>query len=212
MKKRKKIFLAIIVFAVLGIGLLLYLWFGYYKISLKDIEINYYPDVPITETERDAVNQHKAAMSSMYEMWDIPKRENGEYGHYFDVVYRFNVERFSDKNDYIIDKILDFSELESMENIFFAQDNGYLNSYVFRDDGNGREAVTYVSLVGYSSDKTEEELTEIVKKVKIKFIIQDKNGQIQEKMANISGAGVNYCNRRDQDSVGLVREQIDFCS
>lgn len=183
MKKKKKTVILVIIIACVLLGLCYYFIFSY-RISSKNSTLFTYPTLNITQDTVDKINSGELLNGSTYfnDMWKIPTRNDENYGNLIELLFRFDVKRYTKVNDYVIDKIVSFDELGE-ENIFFAMSTGGSASSesVFKYNGGGLTASTYVSLWGCTYNKSEEEIIDLGKKIKITFLIQHPNGKIERK-------------------------------
>ena len=120
-------------------------------------------------------------------MWSLKKLTDSNYGNLFRVVYKVDLKRHNLFNDYYASAQVDFSNLSDDEKIFFRKVKDDTSMYLFEhnESDDKSKASVYVGLSGATYGKTIEELEEIIRKVKITLILQDKNGKIIQKTVSI---------------------------
>lgn len=186
--KHKKIVIPIVI--LLAVFLVVYYLIFSYKIVLKNSTLLTYPTISITQDTVNKINSGELLEGSTYfnDMWKIPDRNDEDYGNLVELLYRFEIKRYLKVNDYVIGKTVDFEGLGD-DNIFFALSAGGIEQNsepIFASNGSDLTAYTYVSLWGCTYGKSEEEIAELGKKIKIAFLVQHPNGKIDKKIISPS--------------------------
>ncbi len=208
MMKNKKVLLAIAAGIVLSFAIGYYLLFSS-TIALDHVTVQTYPQIRISQKEIDKINETDQLAdedgSWFADIWEIRKIGNNGYGNIFELDFHYIVKRHSKWNDYSVEAVMDDSQLSDEEKIFFSVASGghFSGENFFKGE---LSKPTYVSLMGCTYDKTEEEIKEIARKIKIKFLIQHKNGRVEEKTIGIGNIGISYEEVDDEDDVDNCKD------
>ncbi len=199
MKFKKGIFLFVIGFVVCAACM----WFLFsVHIKMDKVTLLMYPSVKLSEDEVAAINSSDLVDTSSYfnDVWEIRKLNQKDYGTFFELDYHFDLTKYIKWNDYIVEAMVDDSDLEDAEKVFFAESTGGLHDqYIFEGNGNENKAVFYISMMGNSYQYDEAQLLDIVKKLKIKLWIQDKNGRISQKKVNVNNSMIDVEEASEHD-------------
>jgi hypothetical protein len=187
MKIKKKHLITILVVLIL-ISSICYYVFTSLNMKMEDGDLLMYSSIELSDENVSQINNSDLVDDISYfdDVWEIEDLNNNDYGNLFELDYHMNLKRFFKSNDYIVECTVDYSGLSDSEKIFFAESTGGIhNQYVFQRNGDTNTAPFYVSFVGCSYGKSEEEIIDISKKLNITLLIQDKNGRIKEKKLNL---------------------------
>lgn len=186
--KKKKILIPIIIIGVIAVFIFGYLFFTSLKVTNDTITLTNYTSIPITDKEVDLINAKNTSVSDICEMWSLKKLPDSNYGNLFRVVYKVDLKRHNFFNDYYASAQVDFSNLSDNEKVFFEKVKDDTSMYLFEHNESDDKSVAsvYVGLSGATYGKSVEELDDIIRKVKIKIILQNKNGKIIEKSVSIT--------------------------
>lgn len=208
--KNKKILIPIFIIGVIAIFILGYLFFTSLRVTNDSIFLTNYTSIPITDKEVDLINAKNIGVADICEMWSLKKLSNSNYGNYFRVVYKVDFKRHNTFNDYYVSTHIDFSDLSDDEKIFFERVKDDTSLYLFEQSESDDKfnASTYIDLAGATYGKTIEELSEIIRKVKITIILQDKNGKIMEKPVSITNDEIIQ-EREDKDDAIFQKETLE---
>lgn len=201
MSKKTRNLMCVILAVIFALGVGCYIIIFTYKLYEKNMSLITYPTIQITQEVVDKINSGEILKDSseFNDMWKVPSAKNGEYGELVEVVYRFNIKRHVKFNDYIVEKTVDFSQLDSDNNIFFAKSTGLSGEKVFACSGDELTAPTYVALWGCTYGKTEKEIEEIAEKIKIVFFIQHPNGKVDKKQMGVNDIEVKVSKADEND-------------
>ena len=208
--KKKKFFIPIIIIGAIAILIFGYLFFTSLGVTNDTITLTKYPSIPITDTEIDLINTKKISIADNSEMWNLRKLTNPNYGNLFRVVYKVDLKRHNFFNDYYASAQVDFSNLSDNEKIFFRKVKDDTSMYLFEHNESDDKSIAsvYVGLSGATYGKSVEELDDIIRKVKINIILQDKNGKIIEKSVSITDDEIIQ-EKEDKGDVVLQREFLE---
>lgn len=206
--KKKKFFIPIIIIGVIAVFIFGYLFFTSLKVSNDTITLTNYTSIPITDKEVDLINAKNTSVSDICEMWNLRKLTNLNYGNLFNVVYKIDLKRHNFFNDYYASAQVDFSNLSDNEKIFFRKVKDDTSMYLFEHNESDDKSIAsvYVGLSGATYGKSVEELDDIIRKVKINIILQDKNGKIIEKSVSITDDEII----QEKEDKGDVINQREF--
>lgn len=180
--KRRKIIIPVILVILILISIVGYKFFTTLKTVNERIEVRNFTSIPITEKEIKLINSKELSCAEYCELWELTEIPGESYGNLFEVIYYVKIERYNPLNDYYIASESDFSALTDEEQVFFSEVMSDTSSYAFETTDEGQNiAYCNVMLSGVTYNMSKEELEDIIRKVKIKLIIQDKNGRIFEK-------------------------------
>lgn len=118
--------------------------------------------------------------------------KNGEYGYPFSCSYHFSWNRLLPIKNYKVAYSFDFSELSADEQIFFASFTDTLFDETFPEAEGVWKAQTGITLYGCSYQFSEEELENIMKKVKINAFLESEDGTVKKKIINLEHSEIEY--------------------
>ncbi len=205
-KRKMVLAMTVLLLAIIMIGAYIILFT--YRISFQNAELVTYPDFQITQETVDVINDKNLLDDSgiFNDIWEIEQEPEGNYGELFEIILRYNVRRYVKRNDYVIEKSVDFSGLSKEEKIFFAKSTGLPGDKVFASTGDERNAPTYIDLWGYTGGKSVEEIEKIISKLKIVFIVQHENGKIEKKTVDVEDINIEQreADVNDMDTVNHI--------
>lgn len=207
--KKKMVIIPIIIIVAIVFIILGVLFFTSIKVTNTSISMINYTSIPITENEINLINSKNLNCADYCDLWQLRKISKSDYGNMFEVFYEINLKRYNPLNDYHVTEQIDFSDLTEDEKVFFLKVNGDVDSFVFEEeyDENSLTATNYVYLTGITYGKNINELEEIIRKVKIKLILQDKNGKIIERQVALTDNAILQQKESDAD-IDAARETL----
>ena len=208
--KKKKFLIPIIIIVIIAAIIAAYLFFTSLRVTNDSITLTNYTSIPITDTEIDLINAKRISIADNSEMWSLKKLTDSNYGNLFRVVYKVDLKRHNLFNDYYASAQVDFSNLSDDEKIFFRKVKDDTSMYLFEhnESDDKSKASVYVGLSGATYGKTIEELEEIIRKVKITLILQDKNGKIIQKTVSITDDDIIQ-EKPTKDDISFERETLE---
>lgn len=211
MLKKRKIITVLIMILLFAFLCIIY-FVNSFNVNLKGGKLLIYSSIKLSQEDIFHINTNRYDIldhSSYFDdIWEIRKNSDGSYGYLFELDYHFDLSRYIKMNDYIVEATIDYSNLDDSEKIFFSESSGGLHDqYVFKCNGDGYSAPMFVSFMGCTYGKDEQEIMNIAKKLKITLWVQNKNGKVKEKKINISKLAIDVQEPSESDiesSVGLL--------
>ena len=178
------------------------------KIDVNKVTLTEYSSIAMTDKRRLELNSRKEKIledTFFTNYWEIPKKEMDNYGNVFELAVHFQLSRYVPLNDYIIGFDVDYSALDASEKIFFSDALGWTEEqYLFQCNGGDDPAPTFVCFTGCTNGKDEQEILDIVKKINITILTQDKLGKIKRKKIDISSVKTNIKEADEDDTESML--------
>ena len=209
--KKKRIILGCTITIVLIAAIIFYMITAL-KIKMDSSTIEQYSTLQMTPESVQNFDGPKIVDTSDYydNYYDIKDLNNGNYGNVFEFVYHFELKRYLKINDYIVEATIDDSALSDDEKIFFLESTGGIHGQqVFACDGNGNTASMFLSLTGCTYGKSNDEITNIAKKMKITLWIENKNGKVHKKNIRLSNLSPN-ATEADTDEIAFMKDTLNI--
>lgn len=196
--------MTILILILIFIFLCIIYFVNSFNVNLRRGTLLIYSSVELSEEDilHININRNDILDDSSYfnDIWEIRKNSDGSYGYLFELDYHFDLSRYVKMNDYIVEATVDYSNLDDSEKIFFSESSGGLHDqYVFKCNGDGYSASMFVSFMGCTYGKDEQEIMNIAKKLKITLWIQNKNGKVKERKININKLAIDVQEPSESD-------------
>ena len=166
--------------AVMGVVVLFFLTRITLKMNFSDLEI--YPDIDITQDKVDIIYSYDDCEKIPNEKYFELENKEDNYGKLFEVTWNIKLNRILKFKDYKVFVSADLSNLSKDEKIFFYEyTNNPEEGNIFEGEQSGTEAYAYCALTGFTYGKSNDELVDIARKIKLVIHMEDENGKMKTK-------------------------------
>lgn len=204
--------LLIIIAIIIFFSVVVLLLIEYKTVIVNEVDIKKYGSIDIDRKQIDRINNgeiYSDGEQEYYEKTGQIRLDAEDYGTVFESEYHFIIKRIVPEIGYHVTAVIDYSELDEKEKIFFADSiESDIDEDIFIINDEKYSSPYVVSLLGFTYGYTDDEIKNIVQKVKFIIYMEDDDGKVTSIKKSIKKDRINFIDPFETD-IELMEEDFE---